>query len=224
MSMSDMILSRLMTPAWIDFGDRMTSWSTPSMRKRTRSSRSPGSMWMSEARSLIAWVISRLTNLTIGRVVDDLRTAGELLVFLGWRRASGQLVEVVVAAVIAVDRGEQIGLGRDDRLDVAAGQRPDVVDGENVRRVGHRDDAAGRPRTPIGSATCRRATAAVDARRRRCASTGNSLRSTNGSPICCGERRHQLRLGDHAEVDEDPAEAAAESSLLLRPPWSTARD
>ena len=66
MLMSAMILSREMTPLWIALGERMISCSTPSMRYRTRRSCSPGSRWMSEARSWIAWVISRLTYLTIG--------------------------------------------------------------------------------------------------------------------------------------------------------------
>ena len=66
MLMSAMIFSRLITPDWIDFGERMTSCSTPSMRNRTRTSCSVGSRWMSEARSWIPWVIRRFTNLTIG--------------------------------------------------------------------------------------------------------------------------------------------------------------
>ena len=44
----------------------MTSRSTPSIRYRMRRSRSMGSMWMSEARSVMAWVIRRFTILTMG--------------------------------------------------------------------------------------------------------------------------------------------------------------
>ena len=66
MLMSAMIFSREMIPDWMFFGDRITSWSTPSMRYRTRRSRSVGSMWMSDARSCTAWVMSRLTSLTMG--------------------------------------------------------------------------------------------------------------------------------------------------------------
>ena len=61
-----MIFSREIRPDWMFFGERMTSCSTPSIRYRTRTSRSAGSMWMSDARSCTAWVMSRLTSLTIG--------------------------------------------------------------------------------------------------------------------------------------------------------------
>ena len=66
MSMADMILSREMTPSWMPRSARCISWSTPSMRNRTVSCRSPGSMWMSLALSLIAWVMSRLTKRMMG--------------------------------------------------------------------------------------------------------------------------------------------------------------
>ena len=112
MLMSAMIFSRLMTPDWMRLGERMTSCSTPSMRYRTRRSCSVGSMWMSEARSWIAWVISRLTNLTIGRVLDDLPDLGEVLVLLlDVVDRAGEVVEVGVGAVVAVDRGQHVGCG-----------------------------------------------------------------------------------------------------------------
>ena len=61
-----MILRREIRPDWMFLGERITSWSTPSMRYRTRTSTSVGSMWMSDARSATAWLIRRLTSLTIG--------------------------------------------------------------------------------------------------------------------------------------------------------------
>ena len=66
MLMSAITFSRLTIPDWMFFGGRITSCSTPSMRNRTRTSRSLGSMWMSDARSATAWLIRRLTSLTIG--------------------------------------------------------------------------------------------------------------------------------------------------------------
>src|SRR5450756_2227753 len=66
MSISLRIFTREITPAWICFGDRWTSLSTPSIRYRTRRSVSVGSMWMSDARSWIAWLMRRLTKRTIG--------------------------------------------------------------------------------------------------------------------------------------------------------------
>ena len=46
-----MIFSREITAPIIRFGTCAASFSTPSMRKRIRSSPSSGSMWMSEAPS-----------------------------------------------------------------------------------------------------------------------------------------------------------------------------
>ena len=182
MSMSAMIFRRLMTPAWIERGDRMMSCSTPSMRNRTRSSRSPGSMWMSEARSAIAWAMSRLTNLTIGASSTiSLTRASSSSSWLSsrvWVRSS-RASSLRWKRSIADD---QVGLGGDHGLDVASGERADVVDGEDVRRVGHGDDqpavlvadrqgdvAAGDVRSDVATAL---------------PSTGNSPRSTNCRPIC----------------------------------------
>ena len=50
-----MIFSREITALIIRFGTCAASFSTPSMRKRTRSSPSSGSRWMSEAPSPTAW-------------------------------------------------------------------------------------------------------------------------------------------------------------------------
>ena len=80
MLMSAMTLRRLITPAWMVRGERMTSWSTPSMRNRMRRSCSVGSTWMSDARSATAWVMSRLTNLTIGASSTTSLTTAEVVV------------------------------------------------------------------------------------------------------------------------------------------------
>ena len=55
MSSSLMIFSREITAPIIRFGTWAASLSTPSTRKRTRSSPSSGSRWMSEAPSPTAW-------------------------------------------------------------------------------------------------------------------------------------------------------------------------
>ena len=182
MLMSAMILSRLMTPDWIALGERMTSCSTPSMRKRTRRSCSVGSRWMSEARSWIAWVISRLTYLTIGASSTISLTLERSSSSSCGVQDGGEVVEVGVGAVVPVDRGGDVSPGGDHRLDVHAGQRPDVVDGEDVRRVGHRDAAACRPRSrsasPSGGGRPRPGPG-----RRRSRRPAKSVRSTNRSPI-----------------------------------------
>ena len=59
------------------------------MRNRIRRSCSVGSTWMSDARSWTAWVISRLTNLTIGASSTTSLTLAEVVVLLAARRAAG---------------------------------------------------------------------------------------------------------------------------------------
>ncbi len=54
MSIDDMIFRREMMPSWIVRSAFCISCSTPSIRKRTVNWYSPGSTWMSLARSLIA--------------------------------------------------------------------------------------------------------------------------------------------------------------------------
>ena len=66
MFMPAMILIRLTSPAPMLSGRTSASCSAPSMRKRTRSCVSCGSMWTSEARSRSAWVIIMLTTWTTG--------------------------------------------------------------------------------------------------------------------------------------------------------------
>ena len=57
---------RVVTPAIIRFGIRCTSWSTPSMRRRTASASSCGSKWMSLAPSSAAWKMIEFTSRTSG--------------------------------------------------------------------------------------------------------------------------------------------------------------
>ena len=88
-----------------------------------------------------------LTRRTTGRVlarlleleeVDVLLVAGELDLLLV--EARHHLVVGGAGVVVLLDRVVDRGLARDDRLDVVAGQELQVVDGVEVRRVGHRDD------------------------------------------------------------------------------------
>ena len=214
MLMSAMIFSRLMTPDWIALGERMTSCSTPSMRNRTRRSCSVGSRWMSDARSWIAWVISRLTYLTIGASSTISLTLERSSSSSCGVQDAGEVVEVGVGAVVAVDGGGDVGAGGDDRLDVHAGQRPDVVDGEDVGRVGHRDQ-----QLAVLEADRHRGVAAADGARARGRSaepsTGKSREVDEPQPDLGGQRRDELGLGEHALLDEHPAEGPADPLLLL---------
>jgi len=52
----------------------------------------------------------------------------------------GHLVDLGVEAVEAVDGLRQLGAGGHDHLDVGAGDGPQVVDGQDVARIGHGHD------------------------------------------------------------------------------------
>ena len=214
MLMSAITLSRLITPAWIDFGECMTSWSTPSMRNRMRRSFSAGSTWMSDARSFTAWVISRLTNLTIGASSMISLTLGEVVAVA--QLVGGLLrhrVDFAVETVEAVDRVLELTRGRDDRVDVGAGERADVVDREDVRRVAHRDDEPA---------------LVVPADRQRLVLAGEVLGDEAGDrrvddalgevdeleADLLGERADEVGLGDVAVLDQDATERLAARRLL----------
>ena len=66
MFMPAITLKRETSAAWMSFGRRIASCSTPSMRSRTRSESASGSRWMSEARSRTACASSRSAVRTIG--------------------------------------------------------------------------------------------------------------------------------------------------------------
>ena len=139
MSMSAMIFRREMTPFWMFFGARCISCITPSMRYRTPRSNSPGSMWMSLARSWMAWLMSRLTNRTIGASSsfgsDSARTSSVVPTSSSQHGAEGG--ELAVGAMEAVDRRAKVGGFGDDALDLHPRDGGHVVDREHVARVGH---------------------------------------------------------------------------------------
>ena len=66
MSRFDMILTRERMAGSICFGGFIMSWSTPSIRYRTRKTFSYGSRWMSEARFRMASAMIRLTKRIVG--------------------------------------------------------------------------------------------------------------------------------------------------------------
>src|SRR5664280_743897 len=181
MSMSDMILSRETTPAWILFGERITSCRTPSIRKRTRMSCSVGSMWMSEARSLIAWVMSRLTNLTIG---------ASSTISLTWARSSScspASIDVVSSSSSSSPRWNRSIAAATSALVATTGRtsRPDSERMSSMAKTlpGSAIATTSLPSSkPIGSTLCRRQ---IDAGRAATAapSTATSASSTKRIPI-----------------------------------------
>ena len=129
------------TPDWIAWASADVSCSTPSIRYRTRRSCSVGSMWMSEARSVMACVMSRLTYLTIGAssttCVDPRQVARP-------RPPGGAAAPRSSSLAVARGRSRSIAAqevvaGRDDRPRLHPGERADVVEREDVAGVGHRE-------------------------------------------------------------------------------------
>ena len=119
----------------------------------------------------------------------------------------------VVGAVVVVDGGLDGDLGGHDRLDVVAGHELDVVHGEDVRRVGHRDRDRGAGlvdredvvlardvgRDELDDARVDLEVGEVDRR------DAELLRETLGDVV----------LGDEAELDQGLAELSARVLLEL---------
>ena len=136
-----MIFTRLMTPLTMRRGTVAESMSTPSMRKRTRSSLAVGRQ-VHVRRALLDGLgddpVDELDDRRVlGRVeqLDDLGAA--LLLLL----EAGRLDDVVQAREARDERGDVLARG-DRRAHLVAGHQRDVVDGEDVGRVGHRDEQA----------------------------------------------------------------------------------
>ena len=108
------------------------------MRKRTRSSEPLGSRWMSDAPCSTAWATIWLTSRMTGASSADSRrstiSAGALLLVLEVGR------DDVVQARQARDEACDVLAAGDRGADLLAGQQRDVVDGEDVGGVGHRDE------------------------------------------------------------------------------------
>ena len=145
MSSCAMTLMREVMAFFSFSGGFMISSSTPSTRKRTRNIFSNGSRWMSLARRLMALVRMALTSRTTGASSvarsSSLRSTSsssldELdVVVLDLRE---HVVVVGALVVELLDRRADRAGGGDRDLDVVAGEELDLVDGDQVRRVGHR--------------------------------------------------------------------------------------
>ena len=183
------------------------------MRYRTLSSRSPGSRWMSEARSWIAWVMRALTYLTMGASSTTSRTLERSSSSSRGVEDGRQVVELAVGAVVAVDRREHVCLGGDDGADLGLAPSPDIVDGKHVGGVGHRQqqtallESDGQHRVlPAHSSRHQGDGGGVDRVVRQLDEAHADL---------LGESGHELRLAEDALVDEHTAECATGALLLL---------
>ena len=131
MSIDDMIFRREMMPSWMARSAFCISCSTPSMRNRTVSWRSPGSTWMSLARSLIAWAMSRLTKRTTGASASCSSSDSVNADSVVGRRLFDrhrELAELLVRAQEPLEHLLQRVVGDDDRIDDQVGDARDVVD------------------------------------------------------------------------------------------------
>ena len=210
MFMSAMILMRLTSAGPIEPGRSSTSCSAPSMRKRTRTRSSCGSMWMSEARSRSAWVMISCTTWTTGAssvapcrlgCASSRRGRVARLEGLDLRADAGQ-------GPVAVADGPH-------RCPSAARPRARAPGGRSLRaasprarrrRYGHRDHDLGRRRSASGMAVSRgppprrssavaagvgRDVAQVDSVQRVLAGharSGHARRCTPGSTSRCAEQ------------------------------------
>ncbi len=107
-------------------------------------------MWMSDALRLTASVRIRFTSLTTGRVLGLARQLADVDVVFVLDQL--EVFDVEVAhhvgegrrlVVVLVDRGLDRVFRRDDDLDVVPGEELDVVDREDVRRIGGGEDQRG---------------------------------------------------------------------------------
>ena len=142
-------------------------------------------------------------------VLHHLLHRGEVLFVLPFARGfGGDVLDIAVHAVVAVDGVQDRRAGRDDGSDLCVGDRADVVDREDVRRVGHRHDQAAL--VPCHRQGLVAAGQGVGDEPRR-AGVDGELAEVEEVEGC-----HQIRLGDQLLVDEDAPERLARPRLLVQ--------
>ena len=134
-----MIFTRLITPLTIRRGTVAESCSTPSTRKRTRRSLPSGDRCTSEAPCSTAWATMPLTSLMIGAssavscrsTTSAAPPSSSSSTTVDWTTSSRRVRRVTRP-------GDVLARG-DGRAHVVARHQRDVVDGQDVGRVGHGD-------------------------------------------------------------------------------------
>ena len=197
MSMLPMILMRLTMPAWTSAGNSRSLCSTPSMRQRTCSASACGSTWMSEAFMLTA---SEMRPSTISMIEASCARAASSAT-----SDSSSLAQLAQLAPRVEEGGAGLverGLGADDGAHVALGAQPDLVDGDDVEGVGHRQHQGPvvlqleREDAPVDHEPTRPHPGRAAAR--RCGDWGSrglrSWRPQFGPPPACRNSQHCLRL------------------------------
>ncbi len=136
MSRSLMIFTRLIAPATMRLGIVVVSCSTPSTRKRTRSSRPSGAKWMSEAPCSTPWAMIELTSLMTGASSALSRRS----TISATSAAPSSIASCTTSSrrLRRADQGEDVLAGGDGRQGLHAGDEGDLVDRHDVAGVGHR--------------------------------------------------------------------------------------
>ena len=206
-----MILTRETTPAAILRGTVVMSWSTPSTRKRTRTSRPSGARWMSEAPRSTAWATIWLTSLTTG-------ASSEVSCRATTSPSSSSTIspspdDVFEAVQARYERGDVVR-GRDRDAHLVAGHDRDVVDREHVRGVGHRDQQ----RALVGEGDRHRLVALGDRRvdevRRRHVHLEDAEVEVVEA-VALGERAREPVLGERAVLEQHPLGRSAGRARAL---------
>ena len=138
MSSSAMIFTRETAPAAIRRGTVVMSCSTPSMRKRTRTSRAVGREVDVRCTPLDGLADDLVDELDDGRVLGALVKRYDLGAVFFFVLLLGRADDVFEAVEPRDQRGDVIRR-RDRDAHLVAGHDRDVVDRQHVRRVGHRD-------------------------------------------------------------------------------------
>ncbi len=138
MSSSAMIFTRETAPAAIRRGIVVMSWSTPSMRKRTRDFLAVGREVDVRGAPLDGLADDLVDKLDDGRVFGALVQRDDLAaVLFGFGELLGRADDVFQTVQAGDQPGDVIGR-RDGDADLVAGHDRDVVHGQDVGGVGHR--------------------------------------------------------------------------------------
>ncbi len=196
-----MIFTRETTPAAIRRGTVVMSCSTPSMRKRTRTSLPSGAKWMSLAPALDRLADDLVDELDDGRVFGALVQRDDLAVLL-LLQLLGRADDVFEPVQARDQRGDVVGRGNPD-AHLVPGHDRDVVDRQHVRGVGHRDQQ----RPLVGERDRHRLVALGDGRRDQVRGAHVDLEHAEVEmveAVALGQRAREPVGGDRALVEQDP--------------------
>ena len=208
-----MILMREISPEIRCRGTVVESNTTPSTRKRTRMSWPLGSKWTSDTPRRTASAITACTSFTIGASSADSRssiTSASYVLLLDLGDGAGERAELLDQRVDVLRRGDRAA-------HLVAGGHRDVVEGEQVRGVGGRDQQRplGQEGDRDGAVAAR--LGAVDHRRRALVHL-EDVQVHVVEPVALGERLRELRGVDESRLDQSLAERQPVAAAVLHHP------